>query len=811
MTQNSVFGSVAADYYAAGLPVIPLYHQDKRPIPGDWSRFHDRLPTPEEQASWLQRQPHANIGLVLGEKSGICVVDIDTEDESIKELILKQLPSSPWCRVGKKGMVLAYRYNPSFSTFRIKDISGATLVEVLSSRTQVVLPPSIHPETKRPYEANVELLSVIDQLPVLDSEIEAILRGAFKTADIELSHSGWTKTTEWTPSGARDVQMTRVAGLWAYGVMRGELPLLEAIERMKAWYSTCTEKVAGDDVDIDKGIQNVVKFVLRDVIDRGKILPPQWDEGLTDEIKEQMGLKFDKDHVEWEFAELKKYLQTQFETYKPDTQERMDAIEYVLKKLSQSKMMSTLEKDRIIQYIVDASMMGLKKGSITQRIKELEAGEIAGTDHTQIAQAVIKDFEDITPLRYHGEKFWAWQGSHWEEKPEIEILRHIADRYGFLPAAKRNSDHGGIMRTMKSLVPQELKTFNVYGVNFANGVLAQNMKLRPHDPSFGMTYTLPFRYLPELSGKAFKFQEFLEKSWGHCDDYKERVMALQEALCSTIFGIGPSLQRAILLYGPPKSGKSQLLVIAQSLVPDSARSACPPENWNDTFSPAQMHQKLINVCGELSDKRPIDGRQFKKIVSGEEMEAQHKGKQIFRFNPVCTHWFASNHLPRTDDTSSGFNRRWLALCFDKVIHKDERVLDFGDTLVAEEREAIVAWAVEALPRVLSEREYTLPPSHTETMEEVATLNNSMRFFIQESAMVKIVSDKTSPSMSEKILYEKYYSFCLGVGDARPVGLKPFRSGMKELSLELGFGQKLTRNVRTGARECFYDGLIPVGK
>jgi putative DNA primase/helicase len=803
----SIFATAAPSYWAKGLAVIPLYPMDKRPIPTDWSRFNNALPTPHEQENWIKHYNNSNIGLVLGQQSGICCIDIDSPDDNVVNILLSVLPKSPWQRIGKKGMVLAYKWT-GHRPFRIKDSNGGMIVELLSTKQQVVLPPSIHPDTKLPYRANCDLLDVINTLPVLDEQIESILRGTLKANKIELSVSGWTKVTEWTPQGARDIQMTGVAGHYANGVLRGELSVNEAMDRMRAWYATCTEKIAGDDVNIEKGIQNLVKFVIRDVVENKKSLPSGWDNGLTEEQKVAMGLVFTVDQEEWSFQQIKDYMIEKFATTEVESAERLEVIQYVLKKVSDSSNLDSLFKDQLLLYIKDAGGMKTTMGSLRGRIRELELGDLTGTDHAQIARAVIAEFEKVAPLRYWADSFWEWTGSHWARLAEHRIMSRIVSDFGHLPAAKRANDHRGVFQTIKNLVPNVLKSQDVRGVNFANGFLMLNGQLVGHDPGFGMTYTLPFRYVPEEAQNAQQFMVFLNRVWGHQPDFALRVKALQEAICSTIFALGPKFQRAMCLYGTAKTGKSTLLQIIRALVPDEAVSNCPPDSWADKFAPATMVSAILNMCGELSDKKLIDGQKFKSIIDGEEIQGQRKGQQIFNFHPVCTHWFASNHLPRTDDTSNGFNRRWLLFTFDKIIEGSEVVLDYGEKIAVEEREAIVAWAIQALPELLARSEYTVPPSHVETLKEVATMNNSVRFFILDNPVIKLSpalkdpktwedGGKTLPRISETSLHRLYYNFCVEVAGAKPVGPKVFKIRMKELASELGFKPHISSTVGSG--------------
>lgn len=797
-----IFASTAPAYYARGIPVIPLHRKEKRPVPLDWSRFHDMAVEPEIQSEWLNSYAEGNIGMVLGKQSGVVMLDIDTDDQALIALITGLLPRSPWQRIGQKGMVLAFRYT-GLRTFRIKNMSGESICELLSERTQCVLPPSIHPKTQQPYKANVDLLQVIDNLPSLEPQIESILRQALEANGVKLSHSGWTRVTDYVSSGSRDVSMTEKAGLFAFAVMRGERTLKEAIGMLRSYHTEFIENVAGDAVEVDKHVDNMIKFLHRDVFDKKKALPENWDDGLSDEDKVQLGLQFDKEHEEWSFDEMRDYLRDEFERHPEQSSGRSRAVDTVLDKIARSQNINRLEEDRLMQYMVDTAGLDLRISSLRNRLRELRAGELDGTDHSQIAEAVIQDLSLVWQLRYHNNMIWKWIGSHWEILDEREIKSTISADYGQLPAAKKANDHKGILEIIKVRLQKGIKSLDVKGINFANGYLTEERVLMPHDPNYGSTYTLPFRYLPDVAGGCPMFFQLLEDSWGHDADYEAKKSALQEALCVTLFGMGPRLQRAILLKGVAKSGKSQVLTIAQSLVPDNAKSFVPPNDWADRFLPTQMNEKLINVCGELSENKRIDGQRFKDIIDGAEMSGQHKGRDIFNFRPMCTHWFASNHTPKTSDSSEGFNRRWLILEFNKPVAPEKRKLGIGDIIVAEEREAIAAWAVLAMDRLVQRREYTLPESHKQLIREIAQENNSVRFFIEESPKIR---SSTSGRISETKLFSEYWSFCFGPGNAKPVTSKAFRNAMRELQQEKGFRLVIQTN-QLGAQEAFYESLI----
>ncbi len=813
---SNIFSENAEQYWQRGLSVIPLYKREKRPIPNGWSQWHDHLPSEEQRSEWLHSFPDANIGLVLGKQSNVVAFDIDTIDPVITKKLVDLLPVSPWKRVGKKGMVLAYRWS-GLKTFRVKSAAGESICEMLSDKTQVVLPPSIHPETKMPYEANCPLYEVLSILPELPQDIEEKIRKLLTDNGVELSHSGWTKVTEFVSSGSRDTNMTEKAGLFAYAIMRGERTLKEAMGMLESYNEEFVQNVAGDSMDIEKHKRNMILFLHRDVTTKGRILPEGWDAGLSAEDKKNWGVEFTKDHEEWTVPQIKEHLYNVFEKDKasggPDS---MMAIDQMLVKIANSQNLKGLEVEQILTYIAKNSGTGIRVPSLMRQIKAIrtEGGGVQGINQTELARALMEDLNTLYPVRYHAESFWKWAGGHWEVMPEQWLIFKISDNYGHTAAAKKHSDMIGVMKLFKAIVPQGLtdKPRTSAGVNFANGYLTQDLDLIPHSPELGMTYTLPFRYLGDklgenvdLSHHAPMFWRFLVQSWGDDPDFMEKVSFLQEMLAATLFGMGSHFQRVFLLHGVPKSGKSQMLKIASSLVPDTARSAVSPNEWADKFMPTEMFGKLLNVAGELHERKMIDGQRFKDIVDGSEITGQHKFGHPFRMVITCTHWFASNHFPRTEDSSDGFNRRWGVLNFCRPVPASEMISGLGDLIVAQEREIIVAWAVTALKRLIANHDYSLPESHHMIVGEMATMNNPVRGFLKDTGKF-IVTRKSEDRITEDKMYNKFWEYCVAVAQKRPMPIVEFRSKIRELMTVEGFKVERLPEKKMGVEQWVYIGI-----
>lgn len=136
-----------------GIPMLPLIPGTKRPgyyADGQWRERagwveEGKLKPTESNVNLWSSWPSANIGIPLGEFSNIVAVDFDNRPD-IYRYIEDRIPQSPVRKKGEKGYTAFYRYNGE-TTMRGK-VGGETIVEILSTGTQTVLPPSIHPNGK---------------------------------------------------------------------------------------------------------------------------------------------------------------------------------------------------------------------------------------------------------------------------------------------------------------------------------------------------------------------------------------------------------------------------------------------------------------------------------------------------------------------------------------------------------------------------------------------------------------------------------------------------------------------------------------
>lgn len=139
-----------------GYSAIPCRPGSKRPGAfsggewfgrNDWQQYCDRAPTEFETRTWT-RWPDAGICVALG--NGVVAVDVDTDDDILCSALASVLPLSRVQKRGDKGFTAFYRGSAAIKSAAF-NINGRRVLDLLAHGKQTVVPPTVHPDTGRPY------------------------------------------------------------------------------------------------------------------------------------------------------------------------------------------------------------------------------------------------------------------------------------------------------------------------------------------------------------------------------------------------------------------------------------------------------------------------------------------------------------------------------------------------------------------------------------------------------------------------------------------------------------------------------------
>lgn len=241
-----------------------------------------------------------------------------------------------------------------------------------------------------------------------------------------------------------------------------------------------------------------------------------------------------------------------------------------------------------------------------------------------------------------------------------------------------------------------------------------------------------------------------------CND--DEVRALLEECIGYCFYRRNELGKAFILTGDKSNGKSTFLDLIKYILGDGNISALDLRELGDRFSTAMLFGKLANIGDDIGDEF-MQGSAvsiFKKIVTGNRVKAEHKGKDPFEFNPYVKLLFSANDMPRMRDKTGAVLRRLVMIPFNATFTKDDADYDpfIKYKLIKEDSiEYLIQLGIAGLKRVLSNNEFTVSQKVTNVLTEYEEENNPIIAFINEVGEDAIVNQPTTD------VYLRYSTFC----------------------------------------------------
>jgi len=147
---TNIFSHYAYKYYENGYNVLPVEPFSKAIKIKGWQQYGEMKLHEQMLEQWVYQFPNHNIGVALGKASGLIALDFDYDADGIHQKVEALLEGAVVKKKGRKGFTAFYRYNGEVTKRWRKN--NETCVELLSGGTQTVIPPSIHPDTSKPYE-----------------------------------------------------------------------------------------------------------------------------------------------------------------------------------------------------------------------------------------------------------------------------------------------------------------------------------------------------------------------------------------------------------------------------------------------------------------------------------------------------------------------------------------------------------------------------------------------------------------------------------------------------------------------------------
>lgn len=217
--------------------------------------------------------------------------------------------------------------------------------------------------------------------------------------------------------------------------------------------------------------------------------------------------------------------------------------------------------------------------------------------------------------------------------------------------------------------------------------------------------------------------------------------------------------KAFILTGEGANGKSTLLDLLQDLIgKDENVTTLDLKKLSDRFSTTMLENKLCDIGDDISSEFLADTSYFKRIVTGQTLDAEEKGKPKYTFTPYCKLIFSVNDIPRmgTAVERNAIIRRMVIIPFNAHFAQGQAGFDpnIGDKLKASEAsyEYLINLAVDALQRVYNNKGFSKSAAVDAMLEDYKRVIDPMVEFFEESQREDFVGRRTSECFGEYELW-----------------------------------------------------------
>ncbi|MBA9087494.1 putative DNA primase/helicase [Fontibacillus solani] len=348
---------------------------------------------------------------------------------------------------------------------------------------------------------------------------------------------------------------------------------------------------------------------------------------------------------------------------------------------------------------------------------------------------------------------------------ESEMIKHIPQ----LNRAKRAE----VLAYLDIMIRENTPATEANWIAFRNGLLnVYDDTFIPFSHEHVITNKIDWDYNPNA------YDDLTDKTLDKisCGDAQIRML-LEEMVGYTMFRRN-ELGKAFILTGSGSNGKSTFLNMLKTMLGRRNVSVLDLKKLNDRFSTVMLFGKLANIGDDISDEFITDAADFKKIVTGETIDAEQKGQPKFEFEPYVKLLFSANNIPRIGKgrDSSAILRRLIIVPFNaKFSSNDPDYVPFiGDKLKSQESiEYFIQLGIKALKRVLIDRKFTESEQVQKELEEFEENNNPILGFFKEVDKEEIENEPANE------VYKRYTVYCA-------------ENGLQPIS-QIGFSKQLIAN------------------
>lgn len=337
----------------------------------------------------------------------------------------------------------------------------------------------------------------------------------------------------------------------------------------------------------------------------------------------------------------------------------------------------------------------------------------------RLVKALLEQFGDN--LVRQGKDFFEYTGTHWEHMEPLSAPDHFKRLIDGLAQGKlkfkdiQSAYNRFFIHVTR--VPHGVSLFNPnpFKQNFRNGTLSLEpqsngtfkINFAAHKREDYLIHCHEFNYQDDADLNP-EFEQALDRIWAGEPDIEMKKQAYFEVLGACLVS---AFRKLVLFVGPPKTGKSTLVLFAANMVHEDYRCSVDPTMFHG-FNLESMAGKLLNYDTDINLVRPITDSILKKVEDRSPMRISRKGISDIYAPIPGMQLFGANRMPVSQEAGEAYNRRMLVFRCDKFQPTGtDYVQDYAQHVWRQNSQGIVARAIEGMKRLAANGgHFTVPDS-----------------------------------------------------------------------------------------------------
>ena len=401
--------------------------------------------------------------------------------------------------------------------------------------------------------------------------------------------------------------------------------------------------------------------------------------------------------------------------------------------------------------------------AVAQKIPQIYFNEINrkidDAEHVSIAKQVLTELS----IKFYKGNFYVYMDGVYKEglakieKCILDIDRNI----------KKNI-RTEILDYLRIMEGVEVAYIDTNLINFKNGIYhIDTNTLEPHNTDIFTICQINAEYLTDEELDKLK-----ENSGGkYIDKFLEDVCCGHQDRIDTLFEFtgysmtySVKLQKCLFLLGETAdNGKSTYLELTETLFGEKNCCSISISEFGERFFGAELQDKLLNTVHEVENIQLKDLKNFKTVITGNELSVEQKYKDRYKLKPFTHHIFAMNSLPELiNGGDEGFFRRVQIIPFEAKFSDEEKEAFNFDELVTQN--SLNYYANTSLRKFQAmvqkgNRRFSNYKESIELIEGYKFEDNSAQIFLN-NVILYIQKIDINNKILIKELYELYRQWCI---------------------------------------------------